>query len=285
MAGENAARVAALVTDLWLPADHTLYRVGEPAEEHYFVVDGEIEVTAPGGGRWTFGARSIVGILDVAQERPRSRSARTLRDTHVLRLRAADWHDFLEDDFEFARGAIHNISRGLMLLHLTAQGRGFETKAHVPVRARPGPLSFVDRTLLLRSVPPFQRASVQATVDLIPHARLRELGGGDLLFESGAPRETLYVVAGGAVTVLKDTWSATFEVGTLVGGLGSLSPDPWVLRARAAEAGARVLEIDTEDLFDAMEEHFDLVRGAIAELSREREAIQAFELQDLPNAV
>jgi CRP-like cAMP-binding protein len=57
--------------------------------------------------------------------------------------------------------------------------------------------------------------------------------------------------------------------------MGSFARLPWPMDVRVT-SDARVLEIDLEDLFDVMEEHFDLVRAAIAELSREREELQGF---------
>jgi CRP-like cAMP-binding protein len=279
VSGDTAARLARRVEDVWVPAGRVLYRAGEPADEHFFVVDGEIEVTAPEGGRWRFGERSIVGILDVSQERPRTRTATVLRESHLLRLRAAEWFDILEDDFEFARGAIHNIARAVTRIHLSLGGRGFETATPPNAKIRSSPLSFVDRTLLLRAVPPFRRASVQAAVDLIPYARLRDLQDREALFETGGAKRSIFVVANGSIALEHEGVTvANFGAATLLSGLGSLSPEPWPAAARAAEGPARVIELDFEDVYDAMEEHFDLVKSALSELTHEREALQAFEI-------
>ncbi len=279
--GDTAARIAKRVEDLWLPASKTLYTSGEPADEHFFLVEGEIEVRDPRGGARRLGERSIVGILDVMQERPRIRTATATRDTHLLRLRANDWFDVLEDDFEFARGAVHNVARGLTQLHIALEGRGFEVSKTRPTRVRTGPLSFVDRTLLLRAVPPFRRASVQAAVDLVPHARVRELEEDEVLVARDSPKKSIFVVANGSIAVERGgSTLATFGPSSLLFGLGSFAPEPWAATARVTGGPARVLELDLEDIYDAMEEHFDLVKAAISQLSAERESLEPFEMAD-----
>ena len=250
---------------------------GEPADEHFFLVEGEIEISDAHVSR-RLGERSIVGILDVMQERPRLRTATAVRDTHLLRLRANAWFDVLEDDFDFARGAVHNVSRGLSQLHIALEGRGFEPTRISPSRIRTGPLSFVDRTLLLRAVPPFRRASVQTAVDLVPHARIRELDDSEVLFTRDSMKSGIFVVANGSIGVERGgTTLATFGPATVVFGLACLAPEPWPATARVTGGPARVLELDLEDVYDAMEEHFDLVKATISDLSRERESLDPLE--------
>lgn len=271
-AGASARRLASRVSDLWLPEGKSLYEIGDPSEDHYFVVSGEIEIRGAAGESRRFGERSIVGLLDVSQERPRSRRAVATAASHLLRLSAQDWYDTLEDDFEFALGAIHGIGRGVFTSHLAHSGRFFNTLT-TTTKPRKGALSFVERTLLLRAAPPFRKASVQAAVEVAGIARLVTRAAGEALFSAGDAKRSYYVVADGTVALVDDGRSiAEFHPGAVLGGLGALAAEPWPVMARAVNA-ATVVAVELEDLFDVMEEHFDLVRGALSELAREREQL------------
>lgn len=282
VAGKAAARIASLVSDTRLKAGQTLYRDGEASDEVYFIVEGELELQSASRSSWRFGPRSMVGMIDAAHDRPRTRTAVAVRDSHLLSMRTVDWLDLLEDEYEFAEGAIHNISRAVTTAEIVMRGRGFDTSPKTAVSIHPGPLGFVDRTLLLRAAAPFRRASVQATVDLIEHTRVHEFPPGAQIIARGAEKTELLVVATGKVTLSFDDNHIVFEPGTLLGGIACLAPEPWSFDARAgSDAPARLLAIDKEDFFDAMEEHFDLVRATIAELTDERERLQAFQSEQL----
>jgi hypothetical protein len=64
----------------------------------------------------------------------------------------------------------------------------------------------------------------------------------------------------------------SFGPGTWVGGLASLG-EPILAWEAHAVTPVRALALHLEDYLELMEEHFDLVRSALAELARLREIV------------
>ena len=61
--------------DFNLRAGEVLYREGEPTNEHWFVVYGEMKLEAKGVPPWVLGERSLIGTIDLTLDRARSRTA------------------------------------------------------------------------------------------------------------------------------------------------------------------------------------------------------------------
>ena len=85
-----ASRLAGAMSDVRLRAGDVLYREGELAPDHFFVVEGEVSLETAGSPAWTLGSRSLIGTLDVTLDRPRSRTVTAVRDTHLFRVPAGD---------------------------------------------------------------------------------------------------------------------------------------------------------------------------------------------------
>ena len=99
---------------------------------------------------------------------------------------------------------------------------------------------------------------------------------GELVFGAGVEGGgSLYVVAYGEVEASRAgdaRFRARFGPGSIVCGTAALADELSSYAARAT-AKAVVLRLRIEDMFDVMEEHFDIVRGTMALLSGERERL------------
>ena len=90
--GDGAARLAALLELREVPAETVLFRRGEPADWFFFVVEGQVLMEGEGIASWTFGDRSLVGVLDMMAEHAHRRTCRTTRPTRLLAGRATGDH-------------------------------------------------------------------------------------------------------------------------------------------------------------------------------------------------
>jgi CRP-like cAMP-binding protein len=266
-------RAVGSLRDVFVEAGDDVYRVGEPSEEHYFVASGEVRLTKPGAPDWTMGERSVFGSLDMIHERPRTRAATAVVATHLLSMRGDEWWSLLEDRFELARRVVLNLSKGVHALRMRPPPHGgFDAPSSPPSRPWSA-VNVIGRTLLLRSVPLFARASIQTLTGLADAASEVDAAEGALVFARGALGRTLAVVVSGTVTASRETPSASFDFGPgdlVVGAAGIAHGAEYEVRAGSA---ARILTVSFDDYYDAMEDHFSLVRAALVTLAEEQETL------------
>ena len=275
---ENAAwasaRLARKMSDVRLAAGEPLYRIGEPADAHYFIVTGAIRLEAEGKPRWILGERSLVGTLDLTLDRPRARDASAERDSFLLRMPASDWLDMLEDNFELTLRAVQGLSQGVHALHLELLDFDPEPNAGAPTTSvLPAPLGFVDRVFVLQSLALLAGGEMQALANLAEHAE-------ELTIEAGAaldPRhvnDAIFVVLGGEISAslpgagrVRRYGPGELVFGAAAAGGADLGYDT------TASAGTRVLRIVREDFYDVLEEHFAIARATLKALAGEREVL------------
>jgi CRP-like cAMP-binding protein len=266
------SRVVTSMRDVYVAAGEDVYRAGDHSDEHYFVASGEVKLTKPGAREWTMGERSVIGSLDMLHERPRTRTATATVATHLLSMPADQWWALLEDRFELARRVVLNLSAGVHALRSRPPPLGgFDAPAAVPHPPREA-LNLIARTLLLRTVPLFARASVQTLTALGELAAELHAAEGELLFARGALGQQLAVVVSGEVSVHPPSGASyAFGAGALVAGASAIAGGgEYEVRARSE---ARVLALSFDDYYDAMEDHFSLARSALVALAEEREAL------------
>ncbi len=272
-----AARLAQNMTDVRLHPGEVLYRQGELADAHYFVVSGEIRLESEGLPPWKLAERSLVGTLDITLERPRARTAVAARETFLLRMPAGDWLDMLEDNFELMSRGVQGLADGVHRLMLElGDFPAFHdlSTGKTPHPAPSGPLGFVDRMLILRGVRVFASGEVQALTNLAELATEVSFETGEELVERGQHSEHMFVVVTGEVTATRaeSAPAELFGPGTLVFGSTAASSKDLGYEAHAA-APTRTLRIAREDYYDVMEEHFALARSAMKALAAERELL------------
>ena len=278
---ENAAwasaRLARNMSDVRLAAGEPLYRHGEPADAHYFIVSGAIRLEARDKPSWILGERSLVGTLDLTIDRPRARDAVAERDSFLLRMPAADWLDMLEDNFELALRAVHGLAEGVLALDLALGDIESDPGAPAPgaplPAALPSPLGFVDRVFLLHGLPLLAGAEMQALANLAEQAEEIALAAGDAL-DPHHVNDALHVVVSGQITasVPGGTRVRTYGPGRLVFGNAAAGAKDLGHDTRAGE-GTRVLRLVREDFYDVLEEHFAIARSTLRALATEREVL------------
>ena len=285
-----ARRAADSMRDVHLSMGEVLYREGEKPTAIYFVVSGVVDLEHEGSASWRFDERSVIGIVDVLQGRAHLRTARAASDVHLILLSLEQWHDILEDDFDFMRGAMDGMTRFLAADALAhPPDAAFAVPAGPPVRATLGgsPLSIVERIVALRRVQPFARMTMQALVQVARLATELELPAGAPLFRLGDRIEMLEVVVAGEVEIDRQNpvISARFGPHSLVCAMGPLGSPAHEYDARAT-VSTRLLSIPREGFFDVLEDHFEAAQAVLSAIAAERERRLAVQspLQSPPKA-
>lgn len=268
--GDGAARLAALLELREVPAETVLFRRGEAVDWFFFVVEGQVVMEAEGIPTWTFGDRSLVGVLDMMAEHAHRRTCRTTRPSRLLAGRAEGWLMLLDEDAMLGQDAIHNFAQRVQELTVRFGARlGLEPAEAGPALATPLPIH--ERTLALRDTALLRRASTQATASLAQVCDEIVLASGSELFALDGGGRALYVVASGVIRLAHRS-GADQRVGrgSILAPAASLSGQLGDYSA-SAETSAVVLRIREEDYYDQSEEHFDLTRAAMAYMAAELE--------------
>jgi CRP-like cAMP-binding protein len=265
-------RFTELLEDVESGPGELLFDVGDAPERFYFLTEGRVTMEREGTAPWQFAPIAVVGVVDAILERQRTRNCRALEPSRFLSLRTTDWFDMLEDNGQIARAAIRNFATQLHRRWQTLAPR-LERHSEPPPAAGLPPLETYDKILVLRGAAFLRSAGMQAIASMATVAEPLALKQGEVLFETGAHDESLYLVARGAVQL---TAAADFRYlhrrGDLVGGPAALCHALPSYAARAL-TDALVLRIAEQDFYDQAEEHGLLTRGTLKYLVSELEEL------------
>ena len=283
-----ANQFAAVAKEVYFPAGKTIYREGEPSDAVFFLLEGRIELASPHEEPWYLGGRAVFGVLDVELDRPRDRTAKAVTEVRAMRVGAGEFLDLIEDNMELTPPRIRMLSSGLLELGLSLDPPGaFPDAPSVPVRPSmmatmpdrdPRELNPFERLITLRICPLFERAGTQSLIRLARAAQPQVHARGRILAEAGEPAESFVVVVSGAVIARREQagLEATFGAAELAGGYAGFGQERWEVTLEAA-LDACTLEIRYDDLFDVMEDHFDMVRAVMGYLAAERDRLQRIQ--------
>lgn len=262
-----ARRLAEAMQELRYAAGEVVFEQGEPADRVLFVVEGELEMSADGLEPRVYGPGSVVGVFDLNVGRPRLRTTRALTVARVIELGADDLWEMFEDHAEHSNHARRRLSHDhhLGLLELSPDG-GFSEPSDDPygawVSLAP---AVVERLVVLRATPYFERASIQAVVELAERAEPLRARRGDLLFPPGAASDVALVVVAGVLEIerrIAPPLVARFGPGELVLGGAGFS-GALVEYAVSAPSHAVVLCLRYSDIDDVCEDHPELTRSIL----------------------
>jgi CRP-like cAMP-binding protein len=280
-------RLTSALDEQHVRSGQKLFSVGEVPPFVYFMQDGQVRMVREGSAPWTFRGRWVLGAFDAHVDRPSSRDGVALSDFYIMKLNRSVWLDLLEDSFPLARGALFNSATTVARLEERVRGnvpRPTETRALAPP-ASARSLDLVERLAFLIDRRMFSDAGVQTIADLAMVAREVAFGTGEVALYRGVDREHLQLVVDGSIHAEREDPQVVREYGPgdLVCGAAAFGKSARAWKATAA-APARVLQIPIEAWLDLMEEHFDLLRSALAALALRREALLerlAVQIDDL----
>jgi len=281
-AGRAAARqLAAAVKQVYYEEGDVLYEAGGEADRVFFVVRGEVNLVKEGQDPWPFRDGGVVGVLDVILERARARAAIAQTGLLVFELRADDWLQVLEDNYDYARRSVWTTAQILHDHSLSlAPSGGYPDVAPSTdwELADATEMNLVERITALKESELFRHANVQSLARLAQRFEPLRLTQQQVLFEVGAARDALYVVALGQIEVEREARPkvvARFERGNVVCGFSALGDGELEYRAKAITPAAIVLRISEDALMDVTEDHFELLRSMMKGIAVYREHIMS----------
>jgi len=250
------ALLAENVAEVTLPAGAVVARAGEPLAGLHLVLDGEIATT--GSSARTWGPRETFGALEVLAYRPAAAPAVATTETTTLQLLAPDVTDVLEDSF----GVMLATLRGLAA---RAGLRAPEIRTAIP----PGvhTLGLAERLIVLRGLPAFSRAPLEALAALAHAAEEAVLPAGTPLARGGSHGASSIVIVDGEARMADRAGGVrTLGRGDVIGHLEMLGDLPHEDTVEAI-APVRALALAAPSLFDVIEDHTDLGRAILAVLA------------------
>jgi len=129
--------------------------------------------------------------------------------------------------------------------------------------------STIEKILLLRSVPLFERLSGEDLASLARLAVGEVREPGEIVFKEGEPGDALYVIIRGAVEIRRgaDDIIAVLKAPDVLGEMAVLDESPRSATATAVE-GTALLCIGSEEFHEALRDRFEVADGVIRLLTQ-----------------
>jgi len=146
---------------------------------------------------------------------------------------------------------------------------GHEKAQEVLKTAEVGMHSTVEKILLLRSVPLFERLSGEDLASLARLAKGEIHEAGEVVFKEGEPGDALYVIVRGAVEIRRgaDDVITVLKAPDVLGEMAVLDERPRSATATAVE-GTELLGIGSEEFHEALRDRFEVADGVIRLLTQ-----------------
>ena len=109
---EQIANIASIATEVQLPPNRLIFHAGKPVEALYVILEGAVELTEAERVLDTAGPNAILGAWALFDEEdPIPLTARSLQDTHLLRIGRDDFYDLLADNSEITMAMFSMLVR------------------------------------------------------------------------------------------------------------------------------------------------------------------------------
>ena len=109
---EQLARIATIAQEQSFPPNRVVLEPEQPADALYVIVDGEVELSRNAESLTIAGRNDVLGawaLFDDADPIPVT--ARTIRDTRLLRIARDDFYDLLSDNSEITSAIFSTLVR------------------------------------------------------------------------------------------------------------------------------------------------------------------------------
>jgi CRP-like cAMP-binding protein len=263
------AAIADVVQERVFAKGEEVFREDAPANAALFVVEGRLASTRRGVRAGTVVPGQGIGGIPVLARAEYGARVVAEQDTLALELDADAIADLLEDRLPILQHLIREVSRQALDL-LKRKKLDPSLVFPAPPGDMPGSaqLDLVDRLLLLRRMPVFDRTSVTALAELARTMAQVRFEAGSVLWHEGEPAAHLVMICGGAVRAsVPGGIEFTAGPGFPLGALEALGQRP---RWYDVVATTPVVGLygQTDVLFDLFEDNFDMAMDYLAVISR-----------------
>ncbi len=241
------------------PAGSMLFRVGEPADAIFLLIDGLVSVTQGDRAVRQLGPGEVVGFLELLARTGEDLEVRVERDTLALKL---DWEaqlDVCEQHFGVLLGYIRYLSlRTIRESAVPAPNGGRGPVA--PAMRQMGALHFVSRVLALQQCTVFPTGATDALSELARHVTRLDWNAGDTIWRAGDSADHFLSIVSGRARCAGGRDHAGQAERTQPDILGMHETLAGMARWFDVTAAddLTALKIETEPFLDILEDHFDL---------------------------
>ena len=113
---EDLSHIAAITEELTFSAEHTIFKEGDPADSMYLITDGQIKITRQGQTVMLASTKDVFGTWALFDDEPRLVTAKTVQESHLLRIDRDDFYDLLSDHINITQGVLKMLSKRLRRL-------------------------------------------------------------------------------------------------------------------------------------------------------------------------
>jgi AAA family ATP:ADP antiporter len=106
---EQVLRLAAIAREQTYEKEEVIFRLDEPADGLYCVVDGKVRLDGGAQAGTIIGPSGRFGVLDILSGRVRSGDAVALTDTRLLIIEAEDFFDLLSNNIEIVKALFRTV--------------------------------------------------------------------------------------------------------------------------------------------------------------------------------
>jgi CRP-like cAMP-binding protein len=265
----EVAALADVAQERFFRKGEVVFREDVPASAALFVVEGRLANFRRGIQVGTVGPGQGIGGMSVLARAEYGSQVVADEDTLALEIDSDATLDVLEDRLPILQHMLREVSR--QALSLLQKNKLDPSKVFpMPAGAMPGSaqLDLVDRLLLLRRMPVFDRTSITALAELARTMAQVRFETGTTLWHEGEPAAHLVMVCDGSVHAsVPGGIEFTAGPGFPLGALEALGQRPRWYHAVAATPVVGLYG-QTDVLFDLFEDNFDMAMDYLAVISR-----------------
>jgi CRP-like cAMP-binding protein len=110
LAPEHVASIAMIATEVQFPPDRVILDAAKPVDALYVILDGSVELSRDGNVLDTAGHNAVLGAWALFDEDdPIPLAARSVEDTHLLRIGRDDFYDLLADNSDITSAVFSTL--------------------------------------------------------------------------------------------------------------------------------------------------------------------------------
>lgn len=107
---EQVLQLASIASEISFPADGIVYQRHEPPDALFCIVEGKVDLIAPGAEALRRGTGETFGVIDILRGQLRSRDATAVTDTRALVIEADDFFDLLATNIDIVRALFRQLT-------------------------------------------------------------------------------------------------------------------------------------------------------------------------------
>jgi CRP-like cAMP-binding protein len=262
-----------------------LLREGEPVSTVYLIVDGSVRVSRGNTILGNLGPGAPLGGVSLLARDERGVRAVAQAETFVLSLDRETLIEVCEDHFLI----VHEMMSHLCRWFIEFQRKRWPSLAGVQALRRTeasppadGEMDFVERIFVLRKIPAFERASINALAELSRGLTEVRFGEGVTLWQEGDAAHYILLTVSGTVVCSAAGHPEKVSIGrgVALGAVEAVAEAPRWYEA-VTETPLVALHAPVEGLVDVFEDNFEMAMDYLAVLARlvlaelDREAVEA----------